>query len=156
FMLPTKGKLLFSSQQKTINNESIYKHISFASPYLQLEDDLSLEQNIWFYKQFKDLQIESSADFCKKAMFDKMELAKPIGKFSSGMKQRLKLAFALFTRSDVKLFDEPHSNLDAKGIDWFSENFHSFCNNSTVILSSNHQQKELSLCSEVLDIEHYK
>ena len=41
--------------------------------------------------------------------------------YSSGMKQRVKLALAILADAPLLLLDEPTSNLDKKAIDWYQK-----------------------------------
>ena len=156
YMIPSKGEVSYVNSSEAIPIEKIYRHVSFASPYLQLEDDLTLKENIWFYKQFKDLDVKTDTEFCDRSLFSKAELDKTVRDFSSGMKHRLKLAFALYAKTDIKLFDEPFSNLDHRGMQWFENEFQDHCKDKLVFLNSNHQERELALTEEQLNIEDFK
>ena len=75
--------------------------------------------------------------------------------FSSGMKQRLKLAQAFFSNTPVLLLDEPTTNLDADGIALYQNLISHYTKDKLVIVSSNVKQ-EYDFCEEVIEIETYK
>jgi ABC-type multidrug transport system ATPase subunit len=66
--------------------------------------------------------------------------------FSSGMKQRLKLALAIMSESKLLLLDEPLTNLDEKGKKWYLNTIEEFTLNRTIIVCSNHQKDEYAFC----------
>ena len=80
---------------------------------------------------------------------------KQLGDYSSGMRQRVKLAQAIFSDSPVLLLDEPCTNLDEAGV----QQYHSWIQNYTggrlVIVASN-DIREYSFCREQISIEDYK
>jgi ABC-type multidrug transport system ATPase subunit len=80
---------------------------------------------------------------------------KQIRYFSSGMKQRLKLAQAFLSNSSILLLDEPTTNLDADGIALYQRLIEKFTKEKIVIISSNDKQ-EYSFCDEVIEIGIYK
>ena len=80
---------------------------------------------------------------------------KAIKFFSSGMKQKAKLALTFYTKSNLILLDEPTSNLDSANTDWFLNFMHEKQGTCTIIMASNNQ-KEYSLCKNVVSIEQYK
>ena len=71
------------------------------------------------------------------------------------MKQRLKLALAFFSDTPLLLFDEPCSNLDAQGIDWYQEMIKNVLGKKTIIIASN-QLFEYDFCDGELRVEDFK
>jgi ABC-type multidrug transport system ATPase subunit len=80
---------------------------------------------------------------------------KQIRYFSSGMKQRLKLAQAFFSNTTVLLLDEPTTNLDAEGIAIYKNLFIQHTKNKLVIVSSN-DKNEYENCETVISLGDYK
>jgi ABC-type multidrug transport system ATPase subunit len=80
---------------------------------------------------------------------------KQIRYYSSGMKQRIKLAQAFFSNTPVLLLDEPTTNLDEEGIRLYHQLIVEHCNNRLVIVSSNDIQ-EYGFCKEKISILNYK
>jgi ABC-type multidrug transport system ATPase subunit len=80
---------------------------------------------------------------------------KQIRYYSSGMKQRVKLAQAIFTDTSVVLLDEPCSNLDALGIELYHSLIEGYCKNRLVIISSN-DEVEYKFATERISISAYK
>ena len=80
---------------------------------------------------------------------------KQIRYFSSGMKQRLKLAQAFFSNTAVLLLDEPTTNLDPDGILLYKQLITDHTKDQLVIVSSNDEQ-EYDFCKEVISINDYK
>ncbi len=75
--------------------------------------------------------------------------------FSSGMKQRLKLALAFCSDTPMLMLDEPTSNLDTQGVDWYLNLVQQFAANRLTIICSN-QEHEYSFCKQRLNISDYK
>lgn len=153
-LMPSEGELKYLNP-KEINVEGIYQYISFAAPYLDLIEEFTLQETIAFHFKFKAyakglneldvlnlLGLERSQD-------------KPLKHFSSGMKQRTKLALACCSDAPLLLLDEPTSNLDAQGVDWYLALIEKFGDNRTVIIGSN-QEHEYSFCGARLNISDYK
>ena len=80
---------------------------------------------------------------------------KQIRNYSSGMKQRVKLAQAIFSDVPVVLLDEPCTNLDATGIQLYHDLIDVYCKNRMVVVSSN-DEVEYRFCKERLNINNYK
>ncbi len=138
-----------------LQTEDFYKHISIAAPYLELVEEMTLTEFLRFHQTFKpfitgmDIQkiisetgLEKSAD-------------KQIRFYSSGMKQRVKLAQAFFSDVPILLFDEPCTNLDEEGIALYRRFIKNYSSNRIVIVSSNDLQ-EYDFCSERLNILDFK
>ena len=80
---------------------------------------------------------------------------KEIRYFSSGMKQRVKLALALYSDVDCILLDEPTTNLDEQGTQWYLNLMDTMLGNRTIFVSSN-QAHEYSFCNKQILIADYK
>ena len=81
---------------------------------------------------------------------------KPINQFSSGMKQRVKLALAITAQTPLLLLDEPSSNLDKQGIDWYKKLVTDFAIDKTIVVCSNQINDEFFFCTKQLVIDDYK
>ena len=80
---------------------------------------------------------------------------KPIADYSSGMKQRVKLAQAIFSDTPVLLLDEPCSNLDQQGVGQYNSWIEQYSKDRLVIIASN-DEREYHFCKERIRIEDYK
>ena len=145
------------NQQATINqqqitSEAIYQHLSFASPYLELLEEYTLMESICFHSKFKNfypsLTPEKIIELCELEKSSDKELKY----FSSGMKQRVRLALAIFSDTPLLLLDEPASNLDKQGIRWYQKMMGDFSKDRLVIVCSNQQQQEYSFCTKELTL----
>jgi len=154
-MPPSKGTVLYSNQKNTISTTEIYQHISIATPYMELIDEFTLEEMVNFHFRFKSARELPTTE----EVIEKMELRdarkKVISNFSSGMRQRLKLALAFFSQAEVLFLDEPTTNLDAKSIDWYWKNLTPILDKSIIIIASN-QATEYPQTAENINILNYK
>jgi ABC-type multidrug transport system ATPase subunit len=80
---------------------------------------------------------------------------KQIRNYSSGMKQRVKLAQSIFSDVPVVLLDEPCTNLDSAGIQLYHSLINEYCKNRMVVVSSN-DEVEFSFCKEKISLTTYK
>ena len=71
------------------------------------------------------------------------------------MKQRVKLAQAIFSDVPVVLLDEPCTNLDLEGIDLYQHLIKSYVRDRMLIVSSNDLQ-EYGFCEKRIDMVRYK
>ena len=131
--------------------DEVYRHISFSAPYMDLPEELSLNELFQFHESIRELSVS------RQAFMDEVQLEgnKEIRNYSSGMKQRLKLAFAFFTESEVLLLDEPSATLDEHWNNWYLKTVQQVKPERLVIISSN-IAAEYSFCDSVLDIGEFK
>jgi ABC-type multidrug transport system ATPase subunit len=147
-MVVSEGKVHYD-----VPEEEFFRHMSITAPYLELIEEMTAQEFLHFHTQFKPL-IESSEKILEKAGLANAA-HKQIRYFSSGMKQRLKLAQAIFSDVPCVLLDEPCTNLDADGIALYQQLISEYCRERLVIVSSNDVQ-EYGFCREVLKIGDYK
>ncbi len=79
----------------------------------------------------------------------KRHKSKPIALLSSGMIQRVKLLLAIMADVPLVGLDEPLTNLDDEGVQWYTEMVSKYLTNSTVLVAS-HNPEEYSLCDRVI------
>lgn len=154
-LAPSKGKIDFFFEEKSIAPENVYQHLSLAAPYMELIEEFTLSEMVDFHFKFKPYK--NGID--KNLLIDLLALHKSSNKairyFSSGMKQRLKLALAFCSDTPVLMLDEPTSNLDSQGVDWYLSLVQKFAEGRLTIICSN-QPHEYSFCNEQLSISDYK
>jgi ABC-type multidrug transport system ATPase subunit len=151
-----EGSILVKDGQSTANSNQemeIFRHLSIAAPYLELIEEMTANEMLDFHTQFKPLTV------AKEEALQITNLTKAADRqiryFSSGMKQRLKLAQAFFSNTPILLLDEPTTNLDAEGTALYHQLIRDHTAGKLVIISSNDKQ-EYDFCDEVLVIGDYK
>lgn len=134
------------------NKSNIYKNIAICAPYLNVFEQLTAYEFLTFHFQLKNkiknIEIEQ-------ILYD-VELDntrnKKISQFSNGMKQRIKLAQAFFTNSQILLLDEPCTNLDKQGIFLYENLIQNYTNQRLLIIASN-DPKETNYCTQTLTLQ---
>ena len=155
FLTPTEGELKLLIKSNNITTENWANHIAYAAPYYELIEEMYLEEFVSFYIKFKPLQKGiSQHDLIKIAYLEEAK-NKQIKNFSSGMRQRLKLALAWLSDVSIVLLDEPCSNLDARGIKWYKNLANKYSENRLVIVCSNNIEDEFSFCKKSLDMDNF-
>lgn len=138
FMQIVYGLVQASEGEVLINGSSTYKpHELFAlsAPYLELPMEFNIVEIHDLY--LRTQKINSGLDeFLSFSDFNKSQANRAVKLFSSGMLQRLKTALCLSSNSPILLLDEPLTNMDAKGEDWY-KNCLNDINNKIVIIAGN-------------------
>lgn len=150
-----QGSINYFDNQKAILPENIYSKISLAAPYIELVEEMTLSEFLFFHGKMKGWIDNFNTDKIIKAIHLENAVHKQIRYFSSGMKQRVKLGQAIFSNTPVILLDEPLTNLDEGGIALYHSLINGYCNGRTVIVSSN-DKNEYSFSDQILNIQDYK
>lgn len=154
-MMMSEGSTLYTIDTKEIHVDKAFQLISIAAPYLELIEEMTVQEFLQFHSQFKPFL----PGFQIKDIIAEIGLQaathKQIRFYSSGMKQRVKLAQAIFSNVPCILLDEPCTNLDAAGFALYHQLITKYCNNRLIIVSSNDEQ-EYSFCTEKISILDYK
>lgn len=156
FYTLSEGKVTFELDGTEIPIDQVFRHVSLATPYLDLYEDLTLIEAIRFQQQFKAFR----NGLKPKSIAEIMELEhtkkKAIKHFSSGMKQRVRLALAILADTPILLLDEPTSNLDHNAIAWYQKLVQDNLENRLVVVASNEQEQEYPFCQTQLRVEDFK
>ena len=153
---PTSGKINYSLNGKTIPDEQIFRHLALVAPYQELIEEFTLREMLDFHFSFKPLVDGLSVTKIVDLLAFPQSKSKQIRKFSSGMKQRVKLVCAILSDTPLLFLDEPTTNLDSTGIEWYMNLINDYGKNRTIIVCSNMQQVESGFCKESIQIEDYK
>ncbi len=156
YVSKNEGEINYKYQNQIISEDTLHEKLSFAAPYLQLIEELTLNELVEHCKVYKPfIQNLSTSSFIDaidlKASSDKL-----IKQFSSGMKQRVKLGLALYADTPLLLLDEPISNLDERSIDWYQNQLAMLSNNRTIIICSNNIKQEFFCCDKSLNLMEFK
>lgn len=153
--LYNEGSIKYSILNKEISPDKVYKNLSFSAPYLDLIEEMTLIEFFNFHDKMKGWV--STLDTRQIIILLKLDKSahKQIRNFSSGMKQRVKLAQAIFSDVPAILLDEPATNLDEEGILLYTFLIEKYCEKRLIIVSSN-DKKEYSFCEEMIDMMDYK
>ena len=153
---PSLGKIHFyNNSDVAVPAGEVFRQISFCAPGQELVEELTLREFLDFHFSFKRLLPGITIDKIIELTGLGDSADKPIGDYSSGMKQRVKLAQAIFSNTPVLLLDEPCTNLDQRGVEQYSEWMEVYSKNRLVLVASN-DVREYYFCREQIVIEDYK
>jgi ABC-type multidrug transport system ATPase subunit len=151
----SEGTISYSKGSVLLNPENVFEHLSMAAPYLELIEEFSLRELIDFHFRFKKYRSGLDRDLMIELMGLKHSEHKAIKNFSSGMKQRVKLGLAFCSDTEMVLLDEPASNLDQQGLEWYLSLVEKYTEDRILIICSN-QLQEYSFCKNQLNVADYK
>jgi len=153
---PSIGSIKFhSAGDVEIAHEDIFQNITFAAPYMDLIDEFTLTEQLKFHFNLKKMRGSHSVQDLIAIMQLEKSSDKAIGNFSSGMKQRVKLALAFYSQADVVFLDEPGTNLDQQAFKWYIGELEKLPQNVCVIIASNNPA-EYPHAQHKIDILNYK
>ena len=154
-LTPSKGQVSFAFQGRPLEVSAVYQHLSFAAPYIELLEELSLLEALRFHTRFKPLAPGLNTDALVELLGFERARHKPVRNFSSGMKQRLKLALALCSNTPLLLLDEPTTTLDLEGIAWYRRLVEAYTPGRLIIIASN-AEVDFDFCEERVSILDWK
>jgi len=150
-----EGSISYFENNKPFPPEKIFEKISLAAPYLDLVEEMTLVEFFSFHHNMKGwLNSLNTEEIIGLSSLENAS-HKQIRYYSSGMKQRVKLAQAIFSDVPIVLLDEPLTNLDEAGVSLYHTLIEKYCNNRLLIISSN-DKKEYSFCDKIINITDYK
>jgi len=153
-LLATEGTLSYAYQSKPVPVEEVPQLLAYCAPYLELIEELTLTELLHFHTRFKPLRAGLSSEGLIERMYLEKSRHKLVRDFSSGMKQRLKLGLALYAAAPLLLLDEPTTNLDRTGVEWYREHVQATAPGRLVLISSN-VPEEYDFCAAQLDVTSF-
>jgi heme exporter protein A len=149
---PSAGSVVYTRDGVAVDPERVYRHIGFAAPYLTLFEEFSASENIEIFARIRSIPVDRAR---VRTLLDRVGLPAdredPIRAFSSGMKQRMKLIFAILHEPPVLLLDEPVSNLDAEGMETVYSIIDEHRRGGTVIVATN-DASDIARCDRTVHV----
>ena len=150
-----EGKAEWKNGDTVIDENNVFQHISICAPYLEVIEEMTATEFLNFHASFKPLLPAISVKQIVEVIGLQKAADKQIRYYSSGMKQRIKLAQAIFSDVPVLLLDEPCTNLDTTGFDLYHQLIETYCKQKLIVVSSN-DVNEYDFCTKRLNILDYK
>jgi ABC-type multidrug transport system ATPase subunit len=154
-MMLSEGGIEYRISNKEQKIEEVYQQVSICAPYLEVVEEMTLPEFLDFHLAFKPFIPGITTDSIITAVGLEKALNKQIRYYSSGMKQRVKLAQCIFSDTAIVLLDEPCTNLDLTGIELYHRLIADYCKDRLVVVSSN-DVVEYKFCTEKINMGDYK
>lgn len=149
---PSAGQVEMFFKSESIPRQSKRRFVGMVAPALCLYDELTGLENLEFFCRVRG--VDCNGNDCLDIV-DRMGLTehatKMYGDYSSGMKQRLKLAQALLHRPPLLLLDEPGCNLDSKGIRVVEEIISKQSQLGITVIASN-EKREIDYAGRIINL----
>lgn len=155
FMTPTKGELTYLRGDTRLLAEEYNTTISYAAPYVSLIEEFTVREAIEFQFRCRSDQAQIPVEQILSQSLLKDYQDRFLNQLSSGLMQRLKLALAIMSNSEVLLLDEPTSFLDEKSRRWFEDQLARHRHDRLIMIATNDLQ-DIDLCEKVLDVELFR
>jgi len=152
---PSRGAVRFYRDERHLDINELYRELAYAAPYIELIEELTLEEAIDFHRRFQPLQAGLDTPGLIRLLGLRRARTKPVRFFSSGMKQRLKLALAICSDAPLLLLDEPSTNLDQQGIEWYLDLISRYGVGRLIAVASN-VAVDHQFCDQRIDVLQYK
>lgn len=152
---PAVGDILYKQNSQVIEVSELPRYLSWVAPYINLYEEFDADELYKFHSKFKNPKLGLEQFLEQTNLKDHRK--KRIKYYSSGMKQRLKLALALFFECEVLILDEPTVNLDSKYQQWYLEHLKKMIDEAEIlIVIASNIPAEYALAHEVIDVENFK
>ena len=156
YSTPSAGRIIWKLGEQPIEVTKIFEYISWCTPQVALYDEFSLQENIEFFLKFKKVRDQLSM----KSIVEELRLEsyqhRLLRHYSSGMRQRVKLGFAILADTPLLLLDEPVSHLDAVNTQWFQQLLTKHRERRSIFIASNNNSDELFLADQRIVMDQYK
>ena len=155
-LTPSEGEISYQAGTSQVDEEAVYSHVALAAPYIELIEEFTLNELLDFHFKFKKYLPDFNAKKIVEVLGMQQSADKSLKFFSSGMKQRVKLALACCSDSSILFLDEPTSNLDTDGEQWYLDLVQKTLSAERLLIIGSNQEKEYAFCNEKFSITAYK
>lgn len=149
----TEGKVLVEGLDPSTDLDELHSIIGYMPQKFGLYEDLSVMENLVLYANLRGVLGEDRIkDFKQLLKFTNLSefTARPAGKLSGGMKQKLGLACALLGHPKVLILDEPSVGVDPISRRELWSMVHELVTQGITVLWSTSYLDEAELCNEIL------
>jgi len=145
----SEGDISYHTPENVLDKDNWYQHVSICTPYLEVIEEMTATEFLDYHSAFKPMKKGWDTPGMLKEIGLTKAANKQIRHFSSGMKQRVKLAQAFFSDTQILILDEPCSNLDKMGFDLYKKLINDHTADRLVLIGSN-DPLEFESCAEVI------
>lgn len=146
-LVPTAGRVALSMDGRTIPDAERPRRVGFVAPYLQLYDPLTARENLAFLARARRLT-PARVDAELEAVGLAARADDTVGTFSTGMRQRLRVAAARLHDPPLLLLDEPSATLDVAG----RELVRTLLDPGRLVVVATNDPSEVAWCTEAIDL----
>jgi len=114
-MRPSTGTVRVESEGRELSRDERRSRVGWSGPDLAFYPELTAEQNLAFFRRAAGFASERHDLRTRLAAVGLDGSGTAVEHFSTGMRQRLRIAFSFLLDPDVVLLDEPMAGLDADG-----------------------------------------
>ncbi len=151
-LTPNSGSVAFHVDGAVIDHEKIIDIMGYAAPYLMLYEEFTALENIRFFSEVRGLPFDADK---ARGLLERVGLSPErrdvVHNYSSGMKQRLKLIFAILHHPPFLFLDEPTTNLDKDGIEVVYSLIEEQRKHGCVLVATN-DASDIARCDRLLDV----
>jgi heme exporter protein A len=137
---PTRGQSIISDDGRELSPGQRRNLLGLVMPDLELYGELTAFENLLFLSRMRGSHLGKETI---RERIDRVGLEGRgddlVSSFSSGMKQRLKYAFALLNQPRILFLDEPNAYLDQEGASLVRQIIDFHRENSIVVIATNEQ-----------------
>ena len=162
---PNSGNILVDGQNIKNKKQSWFSNVASVPQNIFITDQ-TIAQNIAFGKEKNKIKLKEVKNACKKAQIDTFIEAKDnkynnlIGekgiKISTGQRQRLAIARALYKKSKLIIFDEATSSLDSDSEKNILNTIFNLNRKKYTLILISHKLSNLKKCDNIYKIENSK
>ena len=148
----SSGTVTWTADGKTTTEaEARRALVSYAAPDLSFYPELTARENLLFFAEARHLPVTATD---AEGLLNSVGLTgrggDPVSAYSSGMKQRLRLAFARMLNAPILLLDEPSLALDINGVGLVAETIAAQRAKGGVTLLATNDPREMGLGDTVM------
>lgn len=148
-LLSNEGSVTYASQQGTVLDiDTLYRRLAWAGPALEPHPALTVNETLRLHFQLKHNLLGSAAQVLRVLDLE-AQGGLPVGRLSSGQRQRLCVGLALFTQSELLILDEPTTHLDSATAERLLELISTYSAGRSCLFASN-LEREFGLADQRL------
>jgi heme exporter protein A len=111
-LAPDAGEVLATEEGRALEGAERRRRVGYVAPDLAFYEELTVGENLDFFSRLRGTPSAAATQLLARVALPAERRA---GALSSGMRQRLRWAFALLHQPRLLLLDEPFQNLDGPG-----------------------------------------
>ncbi len=148
---PSQGKITVVSDGRELRGEELRRHLAMVTPEMRFYDRLTARENMDFLLGMRGITLDNAVygELLGRVGLDEQAVCHSYaGDFSTGMKQRLKMAVLLAARADIWLLDEPGANLDEAGRQMTAREVRAAADKGVLVVLATNEPGEEALADE--------